>query len=132
MKYIIYCLVLAAASLPVVTFASELNTKSFSVNPVLISKIKNSDITRFNFKTEIYNDDVVSWKIRFTCTKNVRLSLTNSGDDVCHTAQKLTNKDFDVYFKNTSNYTAPFSFKLKGYDVNGKWVYSDKKTFQWR
>jgi hypothetical protein len=110
---------------------------SFSTVPKSISKISNTDYTHFEIQAEsIVNlQNIAYWKVRTYCDQQMVIKVANSMVDSCGkvvTLPTLTNNSFSLYFDNQTATTKKFSVKLKAYDQNGKWLYTDKENFTWK
>lgn len=93
--------------------------------------------TRFDFVvTDIKPAPVISyWKIRVWCEKGVSIFLVGSEGNRCGQAVDITSfpkNSFSLSMDNRTGKTTGFSFKLKAYDLNGKWLHSEKESFRWK
>jgi hypothetical protein len=145
MKKIIILSIFAAMLLTPFTSNAEIRPSVsvgslFEVNMSGANKIKDSDATLFNF--DIANlknaDKIGSFKMRIWCGEGVSVQTDFSASIDFNECGKLvdmgtsTINKFALTFNNNAQKIAPFSFKLKAYDRNGKWLHSVKKSFQWK
>ena len=109
---------------------------SFSVKPTGILRSTMTDNVEFNFSTIIPKDSsqIAYFKLRTYCDKSIRVSLTGFEGNRCGTAARIEKnyiEFFSLTLDNPTNHSVNFSFKLKAYDKNGKWIHTEKKSFNW-
>ena len=110
---------------------------SFGVDITDINKMLSTGLTRFDFKiVDVVNGSLIDhWKIRISCEKQVSVTVDNQSQNGCGKAIEISPAsidDFSVSLSNPTKKTVGFSFKLKAYDVNGKWLHSEKESFRWK
>ncbi len=69
------------------------------------------------------------------CDKKISLNTVNNDENKCGqavTSSTSTLSVFSLFFNSSENQMHKFSFKLKAYDVNGKWLHTEKKSFNWK
>lgn len=115
-------------------YASEI---PFSVETSSILRASVVDDVRFDFKTKGIKDfsNVSYFKMRTYCEDpSIRLNLVNFEGNRCGNAVRLDKASatsFSLILDNPTNNSVNFSFKLKAYDKNGKWIHTEKKSFNW-
>jgi hypothetical protein len=119
------------------TIQAKPTKTTFETSVIDISDVKGINKTKFDFKVDaITNPQNISyWKVRSYCDKEMNINITASSTNDCGKAVKLNSlKDnaFSTFFKNNSNEMKKFSFKLKAYDKNGKWLHTEKEAFRWK
>ena len=130
-------LIFAGLTVPTADAAVSVTASLFEVEVKDINKISNTNTTRFNFETtNIKNRSSIGhFKIRVWCEKGITVGVNNINDNSCGKAVTLDNQTadtFSLFLKNDTLKTIGFSFKLKAYDKNGKWLYSEKESFKWK
>ncbi len=145
MKYFKTLLVLSLLFLPIFTIQAQttysVNSEDeqlFTVETGGIRKVSDTDITEF--KMDVFKNDsentISYWKVRSYCETGVKVNVnilgTNSDCGKAVTINRGDLKSFPVFFDPSKNTISKFSFKLKAYDVNGKWLHTEKKAFSWK
>lgn len=110
-------------------------TPAFKVETKAINRISGTNKTRFDFNTiQSLPLKVSQWKLRVWCDKGAQVSFGKAVENVCGKVvavpvTAVTNFSLVMAKTNTQG-SSGFSFKLKGYDKNGKWVESADKAFR--
>lgn len=109
--------------------------RPFVIKNTAITRIAGTDQTRFDFTPANVIDDssIGYWRVRVYCGENAAVRLTPNGEDFCGKAIKNQNTDddrFSLYFENDSDELTDFSFKLKAYDHNHRWLHSERMGFK--
>lgn len=132
----VFVSVVILLSLALSSSASSLPTGvSFDTKVSSIYKLKSG--TRFDIGVgQIVNADEVSyWKIRVYCDRDIDIKFVDGGESTCDKATKfdsLGDSGYSFYFNNKDDRAKKFSLKLKAYDVEGKWLHTEKESFTWR
>ncbi len=118
------------------TMAKE-TTPFFETKVQKISAIEGADMTLFYFSPEEIKDNskIASWKVRFYCDKDMTMRFIDISNDSCNKAISFANSNNlpnYILFQNKNQDTKKFSFALKAYDKNGKWIHTDKNNFSWK
>jgi len=117
---------------------TESQSVFYVVSTTLIANIKGTDLTRFFFQpTDIVNNNRVSYfRIRVYCEdQGTSIMVNNIVGDSCGKSVRLEKQSINnssITLSSSSNSTVGFYFKLKAYDSEGKWLYSEKKAFRWK
>jgi hypothetical protein len=125
------------------SFAASVNVVSlkeaslFKIKTAGINKIANTPNTRFDFVvSDIATPNTIGyWKLRVWCEKGVKVLLDSISGDRCGEAidmRSIPQNMFSLSMNNNTGKTLSFSFKLKAYDVNGKWLHSERAGFHWK
>ena len=110
---------------------------SFGVEVTTINKILSTGATQFNFEpVNIKNNASIDhWKIRVYCEDAIIIRVNGLTENSCGKAVQVANtanNKFFVSMMNPTGKTTGFSFKLKAYDKNGRWLHSEKESFRWK
>lgn len=118
--------------------ASVKASESFDIEILQIIKNLKEDETRFYFKPSsvVAPQNIGYWKVRIYCedgAKELRINdiAGNSCGKVSDIATTSINSSF-ITFVNKTDKTTGFSFKLKSYNKEGKWLHTEKKSFRWK
>lgn len=139
MKYIFVLLAACAvlSSAPMADAATAgVNATTFDVRTIGASRDKVTKNTIFRFQpVDIVNpQNIAYWKVRSYCDLGMELTVNDAKVDHCGQAVDLPvtlSNSFSLEYDNRSNQMKNFSFKLKAYDKNGKWLHTVKKSFKW-
>jgi hypothetical protein len=109
---------------------------SFETSVLDITKSGLSD-TQFTISIDTINqkENIAYWKVRSYCDSKMTIQLTASSTNDCGKAVRfdsLTDNAFSFLFNNKDSKLKNFSLKLKAYDKNGKWLYTEKESFRWK
>ncbi len=133
-KFIVYTFTLLVLASPV--FASE-EVPFFETKIQKIAALEGTDMTLFYFSpVEIQdNSKIASWKVRFYCDEYMTMRFVDVSKDNCNKAVSFTNSsnlpNF-ILFENKNQEQKKFTFALKAYDKDGKWIHTDKNNFSWK
>ncbi len=127
---------LAFLIIPTLTFAQTNEEGFFDVDIKKIVGIEGTDLTLFYFSPINIKDDlkIKSWKVRFYCEDDMTMRFIDVSKDSCNKAVSYQNsdkKDSFILFENKTESSKKFTFAVKAYDENGKWIYTKKSNFVW-
>lgn len=113
------------------------NKTSFDIGITGISNIPTVEDILFGFKPIhlVNTQNIASWKVRVYCDKSMKMAVNQANKDHCGQAVTIpatTAQNFSVTFKNGTADMKDFSFKLKAYDKNGKWLHTATKNLRWK
>ena len=138
MRYIFAFLVAAVAFTAALSAdaATSATSTSFDIRTIGVSTDKVTKDTLFMFQpTDIVNgQNIAYWKVRSYCDMGMELSVNMAKEDHCGTAVTLPvtlSNSFSILYDNRSNIMKEFSFKLKAYDRNGKWLHTVTRNYRW-
>lgn len=126
----------AAIVVDVITDSSTFFVKSFSIKLKEVNKIFGTNTYRFDFETKVAsNSGVTHWEVRIWCEDGVTVGFNQNILDQCNQGNVVLDQNPESFLvflnKSKDEERAKFSFKLKGFDKDGKWVHSEKKSFVW-
>lgn len=132
-KFLLLCLFTIMPLLS--TYAAE--KVDFDIEVVDITKILTTGNTIFNFSTvNVVNEDAIDhFKIRVYCKEKFTLKFNALVENSCGKVIKIPKAQKDAFsldMKNETGNRVNFSFKLKAYDKDGKWLHSEKQSFNWK
>jgi hypothetical protein len=132
-KIIFYTIVLLVLASP--TYANEV--PFFETKIQNISSIEGTNLTLFYFSPISIQDNskISKWKVRFYCDEDMSMRFIDLNKDNCNKAVDFANtdnKDFFILFENKSTEMKSFTFALKAYDKDGKWIHTDRNSFSWK
>ena len=141
MKYIFTflascALIASAVSVDAATVSVDPNATSFDVKTIGVKTDSVTKNTLFSFQpVDIANpQNIAYWKVRSYCGLGMELSVNGVKEDHCGTAVTLPvtlSNTFSLLYNNNSSQMKQFSFKLKAYDKNGKWLDTVERNFRW-
>jgi hypothetical protein len=141
-KYLAIILVLAgigmcASSADAAVVAVSTGATAFDIKVSEIGKVNGTNQTRFSFQpiTVANPQNIDHWKIRVYCENGINVSVNAFNTNGCGKATQLattTDNKFSVTLSNPTTHTVGFSFKLKAYDKNGKWLHTERQAFRWK
>lgn len=110
---------------------------SFDIKMFEIGKITGTEKTSFSFEpTNIKNSQEINhWKIRVYCTDPITITMSSLIENLCGKAVRMENSvinKFSLALLNQTQNTVGFSFKLKAYNKEGKWLHTEKQSLQWK
>ena len=121
------------------THASQMPNDSssavtYKIQTKEIINFEKSGITRFNFQPSgVVNPEAIDhWKILVYCDEVVFISVDELKENSCGKKVSFSRdllNGFFLSFSKKSNKKAFFSFKLKAYDKDDNWLYTEKKAF---
>lgn len=108
----------------------------FDVDIKKVTEIEGTNLSLFYFSPVDIKDEskISSWKVRFYCDKDMSMRFIDVSKDSCNKAVSFANsesKDFFILFENKTPELKQFTFALKAYDKNGKWIHTKKSNFSW-
>jgi hypothetical protein len=133
-KIIAYTFALLVLASPV--FAAE-EVPFFETKIQQIAGVEGTDLTLFYFSPVGIQDNskIASWKVRFYCDEDMSMRFIDVSKDNCNKAVSFANTanlpNF-ILFENKNQETKKFTFALKAYDKNGKWIHTDRNNFNWK
>ena len=138
-KFITYAVALLILVSPSALFAGtiDITIPFFETKIQKISSIQGTNLTLFYFSpVNIYdNSKIASWKVRFYCDENMSMRFIDLNKDNCNKAVDFANtasKSYFILFENDSDDIKKFTFALKAYDKEGKWIHTDRNNFNWK
>jgi hypothetical protein len=116
--------------------ADTANATKFDVRTLGASTDEVTKNVLFSFQpTDVVNaQNIAYWKVRSYCGLGMELSVNKAKEDHCGKAVTLPvtlSNSFSLLYNNNSSQMKNFSFKLKAYDKNGKWLHTVKRSFRW-
>jgi len=127
---------------PVYIFASQIPKDSplavtYEIQTNEILKFVSSGITTFNFKPiNITNSNKIDhWKVLVYCDEDVSVTVNNLKGNNCGQKMPISGgslENFSLSLSNPTDKKIFFSFKLKAYDKDGRWLHSESKVFRWK
>lgn len=131
----IFTLPMSALGADIVISKAEIPV-SFNIQFGEIKKDDSGKTTHFNFRTmNITNSDQIGhWELRTWCEGDLSIKVSSALDEMCNKVAFLNTeqaKNFDLSMTNNTSERARFSFKLKAFDHNDRWLYSERKNFIW-
>lgn len=113
-----------------------LDDKVFTVDLKGVNRITDTNVYRFDFKTNsAVNKGIQQWEIRMWCEDGITVSFNKKGVDQCNSGNitvEQTPDFFSIFLtKSQINKRTNFSFKLKAFGADGRWLHSEKRAFIW-
>lgn len=108
----------------------------FDVKVEKIVSLEGTNLSLFYFSPKDIQDNskIDSWKVRFYCDKDMNMKFVDLAKDSCNTAVSFKNSSTlpnIILFQNENDGNKKFTFALKAYDKNGKWLHTKKSNFVW-
>lgn len=134
-KIIFYTIALLILVSP--SFALANTEDFFDVDIKKVVNIEGTDLTLFYFSPTGIKDNskIASWKVRFYCDEDMSMRFIDVSKDSCNKAVSFVNSaDLPgfILFENKTPDTKRFTFALKAYDKDGKWIHTKRSNFSWR
>lgn len=136
-------------SIALLLFSVTVVDAQASISPVVSKKTvfdtqimdisNSSDANKVQFSVGVNNitnpNNIAYWKVRSYCDDKMTIQLSASSTNDCGKAVKLNslkNNSFSFLFKNKTSQNKNFAIKLKAYDINGKWLHTEREGFSWK
>ena len=112
-------------------------SSSFQLKTNEVLEMKNSKDDIFNFEVTKVSKNIDHWKLLVACDDGLSVLYEDDISNICNNAVKIEsfrNQKFYLTFRNnqiTDNFVN-FSFRLKAYDKEDRWLQTEKKSFKWK
>ena len=119
-------------------FAADVKTTDqnyFSVETKLMESTQNKKQKNFSVRVVPNDTRINAWKVRFFCDEKFAINIAGSSDNMCGDVADLTSSQINNFLfstlkrKNDAS-LGEFSFKVKAYDANGRWLHTEEKIFR--
>ncbi|HLP43703.1 MAG TPA: hypothetical protein VK145_00275 [Candidatus Nanoarchaeia archaeon] len=114
------------------------NKASFDVNLKAVNKIAFTNKAKFDFEVAnvVNPTNIATWKMRVSCDGKIDVGFNQTTPNICGkliTIPVAQAKNFSLYMtrQEVKSKGVGFSFKLKAYDKNGKWLHSEEERIRW-
>lgn len=151
-KIIIYIIALLVFISPTLVLANSIDVSNvsiistsnnardvdfFDVDIKKVVSIDGTNLTLFYFApTDIQdNAKIANWKVRFYCDEDMSMRFIDVSKDSCNKAVSFVNSNNlpgFILFENKTPDTKQFTFALKAYDKDGKWIHTKRSNFSWK
>lgn len=120
-----------------VIVTNQKHITSFETRVGEINRIGKTKDIKFDIAVSniVSPENIEYWKIRTYCDKDMSIRYGTSTSSMCGKAfniKELNSNMFSFLFTNNTNDLKSFSVKLKAYNKNGKWLYTEKESFRWK